>query len=99
MKLPAVVAAAMMVMDTAATESRNQTTVPQRSSMAESRDRADEVVQQMTVEEKLSFLSGYGWSASSSDRSVFVGNIPPVPRLGIPSLNMMVFITPSLHPL
>eukprot|EP00733_Pompholyxophrys_punicea_P001454 Pompholyxophrys_punicea_v1_NODE_731_length_1386_cov_6.960180.p2 type:complete len:122 gc:universal NODE_731_length_1386_cov_6.960180:438-73(-) len=48
----------------------------------------EELLEQMTIEEKYSILKGIGWPAFDPALGYYVGNIPPISRLGIPSLNM-----------
>lgn len=51
-------------------------------------ERASTLVSQMTLEEKAGMMRGIGWTNGVLDKWWYVGNTPPVPRLGIPSLNM-----------
>jgi beta-glucosidase len=56
--------------------------------------RADLVIQQMTLDEKLSFVHGTGWNGLRADAAIPKGSlggagyVAGVPRLGIPGINM-----------
>ena len=50
---------------------------------------ANATLAQMTQEEKSSLLLGVGWERGELRKWWYVGNTPPVRRLGIPPLNMM----------
>ena len=56
--------------------------------------RADLVIQQMTLEEKLNFVHGTGWNGLREDAEIPKGSlggagyVEGVPRLGIPGINM-----------
>lgn len=56
-------------------------------SWEEAYSKARSLVQQMTAEEKYSRMWGQGWDGPLADWW-YIGNIPAVPRLGIPPLNM-----------
>jgi beta-glucosidase len=49
-----------------------------------------DLVANLTTEEKYGFVNGIGWDDNAYDNSegYYIGNIPGVDRLGIPSLNM-----------
>ncbi|KAL1508433.1 hypothetical protein AB1Y20_004537 [Prymnesium parvum] len=49
---------------------------------------AQQLVQEMTAEERQRLVQGVGWERASPERGYFVGNILGVPRLGVPSINM-----------
>ena len=53
------------------------------------RAQAQGLVAQMTAAEKASLMLGTGWSEGELTKWHFVGNIPAVPRLGVPPINMM----------
>jgi hypothetical protein len=46
------------------------------------------LVSNMTFEEKASLVRGVGWSEWSFEEGYYVGSVPAVPRLRIPSINM-----------
>ena len=49
-----------------------------------------DIIGNLSITEKYAFLNGVGWMNSTYDNSpgYYIGNIPGVPRLGVPSLNM-----------
>ena len=49
---------------------------------------AHNLVRNMTWEEKVSLLRGYGWTGYRTTPGHYVGNVPGIPRLGIPSQRM-----------
>lgn len=49
---------------------------------------AHSLVCNMTLEEKKSLVRGVGWHGYSLDEGYYVGSIPAIPRLGIPSITM-----------
>ena len=49
---------------------------------------ARQLVANMTFDEKAAMVRGTGWSNYALSNGMFVGSIPAIPRLGIPSLNM-----------
>ena len=56
-------------------------------------DRISILVGNMTTEEKYAMLNGVGWPTDGDDQydnmeGYYIGNVPRVARLGIPSLNM-----------
>jgi len=53
------------------------------------RAEAQALVAQMSAAEKASLMLGTGWSEGTLTKWHFVGNIPPIARLGVPPLNMM----------
>ena len=53
------------------------------------RAEAQTLVARMTAAEKASLMLGTGWSDGVLTKWHYVGNIPPVVRLGVPPLNMM----------
>ena len=53
------------------------------------RAEAQALVARMTAAEKASLMLGTGWSEGTLTKWHFVGNIPPIARLGVPPLNMM----------
>ncbi|CAE8583990.1 unnamed protein product [Polarella glacialis] len=64
--------------------------LPTLRSWAESYQLAAVTLQQMTLEEKQQILHGIGWDGPTFALlpGYYVGNTLPVPRLGLPSLNM-----------
>ena len=53
------------------------------------RAEAQALAREMTAAEKASLMLGIGWSDGVLTKWHYVGNIPPVARLGVPPLNMM----------
>ena len=53
------------------------------------RAEAQALVAQMSAAEKASLMLGTGWSEGTLTKWHFVGNVPPIARLGVPPLNMM----------
>ena len=49
---------------------------------------AQTLVRAMTHAEKVSLVRGFGWTNYKAAPGAYVGQTPPLPRLGIPSLNM-----------
>ena len=46
------------------------------------------LVANMTVDQKKGLVRGVGWTAYSKDPRYYIGSIPAIPQLGIPSINM-----------
>lgn len=46
------------------------------------------MLSKMEEDEKFALMRGVGWSAGTLTKWWYVGNTPPITRLGIPSLNM-----------
>jgi beta-glucosidase len=74
-----------------------QATPPERPWMNKSLspdERADLVIKQMTLDEKMNFIHGTGWNGLRADAEVPKGSlggagyVQGVPRLGIPGINM-----------
>jgi len=57
-------------------------------SWEESHQKASALLAQMTAEEKYNLMQGRGWVMNDPKKWWYTGNVPPVSRLGIPSLNM-----------
>jgi len=50
--------------------------------------KAEALVGAMDHAEKASLMLGVGWAMGTLRKWWYVGNTPPMPRLGLPSLNM-----------
>ena len=55
----------------------------------EARIEATEKVHSMSADERVNLLQGKGWGLLGPADGWFVGNIPGVPRLGVPSITML----------
>jgi len=54
----------------------------------EARSEASHIVKQLSTDERVNLLQGKGWGLLGPAAGYFVGNIPGVPRLGVPSITM-----------
>ena len=59
-----------------------------RLSQTEARARAWELTRRMTLAEKMRMVVGVGWRQYAVQPGFYVGNIPAIPHLGVPSINM-----------
>lgn len=59
-----------------------------RLSQTEAHARAWELTRRMTLAEKMRMVVGVGWRQYAAQPGFYVGNIPAIPRLGVPSINM-----------
>ena len=59
-----------------------------RLSQTEARASAWELTRRMTLSEKMRMVVGVGWRQYAAQPGFYVGNIPAIPRLGVPSINM-----------
>jgi beta-glucosidase len=58
------------------------------SSWDEARSEATRIVKQLSAEERMSLLLGKGWGLTGPAAGYYVGNIPGISRLGVPSILM-----------
>ena len=59
-----------------------------RLSQTEARAHAWELTRRMTLAEKMRMVVGVGWRQYAAQPGFYVGNIPAIPHLGVPSINM-----------
>lgn len=59
-----------------------------RLSQTEAHARAWELTRRMTLAEKMRMVVGVGWRQYAAQPGFYVGNIPAIPHLGVPSINM-----------